>query len=320
MTGRCARHVASRVLLRLLAILSPAACAAQDLTPRAYFPAPVSANAVILTYAFATGDIVIDPAIPLTDVTGTVHSPVVSYYHAFSLAGRSANVTGSLPLAIADFRGKVNGEDRAAHRAGAGDIAVRLAVNLAGGPARTPAEFVKATPPRSLLGASLKVLLPAGQYDPTRLINIGSNRWAFKPELGYMRRVGVVLVEAYAGIWLFTANGDFLASAPGVQGAVRTQEPIAAWELHVSHDVTPRLWISGDVNYWRGGRTSVNGGPAAALNSNSRFGVTGSLPLTRRQSLKINYSDGLVVRTGGAFRVLSVAWLYGWLGLPFRKP
>jgi hypothetical protein len=215
--------------------------------------------------------------------------------------------------------GEVSGEQTEVHRAGMGDAMVRLAVNLRGGEARTPLEFEKAGPIRSVLGARLKVVMPTGQYDHTRLINLGTNRWAFKPEVGYARRVFRVIVEAYGGVWLFTANDDFLASHDEVQGDRREQAPIGALEVHVSYDVNPRLWISGDFNYWYGGRVSVNDDTRLlTLQSNSRLGVTVSVPvISRRQSLKISYSDGLIVRFGGKFKTLSVGWQYGWFGLPF---
>jgi hypothetical protein len=303
----------------IVAVL-PVAAGAQDLTPRAYLPTPVSSNAVILTYAIAKGDVLIDPTAPITDVTGTIHATVVSYYYGFGLAGRSANVTASLPITHAELRGTVIGENRTAHRRGIGDMVVRIAFNIAGAPARAPAAFVKAPPFKSLLGASVKVVAPTGQYDPTLLINIGTNRWAIKPEMAYGRRIGKFVVEAYGGVWFITANDNYFASAPGVQGATRTQAPIGAAEFHVSYDVRPRLWISADANYWRGGRTSVNGVPGErTLQANSRFGVTGSVPISRRQSLKISYSDGVVVRVGGDFKVLSVGWQYGWIGAPFRS-
>jgi hypothetical protein len=151
------------------------------------------------------------------------------------------------------------------------------------------------------------------------LINIGAHRWAFKPEIGYTGRPGSFVIDAFAGLWLFTANDEFGVSAANPQGARRTQDPIGAFELHVSYDVKPRLWISADVNYWRGGRTSVNGVEGSAtLFANSRLGVTGSVPLTRRQSLKISYSDGVIIRIGGNFQVLSVGWQYGWIGTKWK--
>lgn len=307
----------SLLVIALAILLLPAAGAAQDLTPRAYLSLPVSSNAIILTYAFSDGELVFDPTLPITDATGTIHTPVVSLYHTFDLFGRLTNVTGSVPMAIGDLRGNVSGEERAISRRGMADVVVRLAVNIAGGPALRLAEFVKTPPSRHVLGASVKVVAPTGQYDPARLINIGTNRWAFKPELGYTGKAGRFVLDAFAGIWLFTANDSFAVSDANPGGATRTQAPIGAFELHVSYDVKPRLWISADVNYWRGGRTSVNGVEGTGtLQANSRLGLTGSVPLTRRQSLKISYSDGVIVRIGGSFRVLSAGWTYGWVGKP----
>ena len=300
--------------------LLPAVCAAQELVPRAYFPAPVSSNALILTYGLSNGEILFDPTLPVTDASGTIHAPVVSYYHAFDFLGRSANVTGSLPFAVGNFRGMVDGADRAIRRAGMADVVARLAVNLAGGPALSLAESVKTRPSRSVLGASVKVIAPTGQYDPTRIINIGTNRWAVKPEVGYMGRAGRIVFDVYGGVWFFTANNAFAVTEARPEGNKRTQDPIGAFELHVSYDVKPRLWISADVNYWRGGRTSVNGVESGAtLQANSRLGLTGSVPLTGTQSLKVSYSDGVIVRVGGSFRVLTASWQYSWVGVRFLR-
>jgi hypothetical protein len=309
---------AARILCGLAACLAPALAAAQDLTPRAYFPAPVSSNFVILTYAYSVGELVFDPTLPITDARGTIHAPVLSVYHAFDLFGRSASVTGTLPFAIGDLRGSVSGEERAVTRRGMADAVVRLAVNVRGGPALPLSEFVKTPVSRNLFGASLKVVAPSGRYDPALLINIGTNRWAFKPEVGYTGRTGKFVFDAFAGVWLFTANDRFTVSEANPAGVTRTQDPIGALEFHVSYDVRPRLWISADINYWHGGRTSVNGVEGSrTLQANSRFGVTGSVPLSRRHSIKVSYSDGVVIRVGGNFRVLSAAWQYGWVGRRF---
>ena len=303
----------------LVTCLLPALCAAQDLTPRAYISVPITSNAVVLTYAFADGELVFDPTVPIEDAVGTIHTPVVTYIHQFSFFGRTANISGSLPFASGSFSGTVSGQDRSVHRGGLADPAVRFAVNLLGGPALTPAQFFKTPPPRSTLGASLKVIAPAGQYNPAFLINIGSNRWGFKPELGYTRRAGAVTLDMYAGVWFFTANDEFF-TAPGATPNVRTQTPIGAFEFHVSYDFKPRLWISADVNYWRGGRASVNGvANNETLQANSRFGVTGSVPLTSHQAIKVSYSDGFIVRIGGNYKILSMGWQYGWFGTPFKR-
>jgi hypothetical protein len=168
---------------------------------------------------------------------------------------------------------------------------------------------------KTLLGVSLKVVAPTGQYDPTKLINLGSNRWAFKPELGLSRRWGHWLLDAYGSVWLFTENPEFFSNneyVPGVQA--QTQDPIGVLETHLSYDIRPRFWVSLDANFWRGGRTRLNGVEnEATLQQSSRVGATLSLPLTRHQSLKLNYAQGAYVLFGGDFRSLSAPWQYSWI-------
>jgi hypothetical protein len=124
-----------------LVLLVPAQCAAQDLTPRAYFPTPVSSNAVIVTYAVSDGDVVFDPTLPVTDSSGTIHGAAVSYYYAFDFFGRSANLAATLPFAVGDVRGEVSGEESAVHRAGMGDADRRA------GTERIPHSFAEPSGP-----------------------------------------------------------------------------------------------------------------------------------------------------------------------------
>jgi len=302
----------------LIAVIAPSLCAAQDLTPRAYVVLPVESNAVIVTYAFSDGELLFDPTVPIEDAVGTIHASVLTYFYAFDFFGRSANISGSMPYLLGDFSGTVLGQDRAVRRQGFSDLPIRFAVNLVGGPALSAREFVKTPPPRATLGASVKVIAPTGKYNPEFAINIGTNRWSFKPEIGFTRHAGPVTLDMYAGVWFFTANNHYFTQA-GAAPNTRTQEPIGAFEFHVSYDVRPRLWISADVNYWRGGKASVNGAKNnSTLQANSRFGVTGSVPLTRHQAVKVSYSDGVVVRIGGNYKILSMGWQYSWLGMPFK--
>jgi hypothetical protein len=127
---------------------------------------------------------------------------------------------------------------------------------------------------------SLKVIAPTGQYDPTKLINLGSNRWSIKPELGVSQRWGHWMLDGYASVWIFTKNPDFFSRnefSPG--SSSQTQDPIAALETHLSYDVQPGLWVSLDANFWRGGRTSLDGVEnPETLQQSSRVGVTASFP------------------------------------------
>src|ERR1019366_5195855 len=220
---------------------------AQDLAPRAYVITPLHANAITLTYSFYDGSINYNGALPVSGATGTYSVPIFSYYHSFGLFGRSANVVASLPYGVGIFRGTAFGAEQHLSRSGLLDSAFRFSVNLKGGPAMPPQKFVK-WKQKVLLGASLKVVAPTGQYDPTKLINWGTNRWAFKPEFGYSERWGGKWVlDGYFGVWFFTTNRDFWSRNTFYAGTrSQSQNPIGAVEGHLSYDFKPRLWASVD--------------------------------------------------------------------------
>jgi Putative MetA-pathway of phenol degradation len=292
-------------------------CSAQDLSPRAYVITPIHWNAIILTYSFNDGSILFDPSLPITDSTGKLSVPSFSYYHGFSFFGRSANITASLPYAVGHFQGNVNGNQEKIYRSGLMDTVYRLSVNLRGGPAMPAKEFATWRQ-KLLVGASLKVVAPTGQYDPTKLVTPGANRWAFKPEIGLSRRWGHWVLDGYGGVWFFTTNSEFFShnqASPGTN--TLSQGPMGSLEMHLSYDVKARFWFSVDGNYWYGGNRSVNGIPSAnSLQSNSRIGGTASIPVNKHQSLKFSYSRGAVIRVGGDFQTVSAAWQYSWLGRP----
>jgi hypothetical protein len=299
------------------ALLACTACLGQDLSPRAYVITPIHSNAVVLTNSFFSGNLEFNGAVPITDATANVNVPILSLYHSFNFFGRSANFTASLPYGVGHFKGDVLGTETNVYRSGLFDSIFRIAINLKGGPAMDVGTFRKYQQ-KTVLGVSLKMVAPTGQYDPQRLINYGANRWAFKPEFGYSRRMGHWILDAHAGAWFYTRNQEFFsrnAYVPYVQ--VQTQKPIVAFEGHLSYDVKPRLWVSLDGNFWVGGRTSLNGVEnPVTLQKSSRLGVTGSLPLTRHQSMKLSYSKGAIKKFGGDYHNLSVAWQYSWFGRP----
>ena len=313
---RCLLAAAAVAVSAILA--APSSLRAQDLTPRAYLITPVRSNAVNLSYIFNDGELLFEGTVPITDATGRLSVPALSLYHSLSLFGRSANVTATLPYAVGNFEGTAFGAETSVYRSGLMDTVFRFAVNLVGGPAMELSEIRK-WQQKHLLGASLKIVAPTGQYDPTKLINLGANRWAFKPEVGYSGRFGGHwILDAYASVWFFTRNPEFFSRNQYVPGTNdQTQDPIAAIETHLSYDFKPRLWVSLDGNFWYGGRTSLSGVEnPATLQKSSRIGVTASFPITRRQSIKVGVAAGAYVRFGGDYKIASVAWQYSWLGSP----
>jgi hypothetical protein len=290
---------------------------AQDLAPRAYVVTPVRTSAVTLSNIFNDGNLLFEGTVPITGATGRLNVPALTLTHSLSVFGRSANVAATLPYGVGTFKGTVVGAEVEAYRSGLLDAVFRFAVNVKGAPAMGLADF-RQWQQKTLIGVSLKIVAPTGQYDPTKLVNLGGNRWAIKPEVGLSRRWGHWVLDGYASVWFFTRNPEFFsrnAYFPGTQD--QTQKPIVAIETHLSYDVRPRLWVSLDGNFWYGGRTSLNGVEnPATLQQSSRIGVTASFPITRRQSIKVGFADGAYVRFGGDYRIASLAWQYSWVGKP----
>jgi hypothetical protein len=300
------RSSGRRVAFGAVALLFGAASVrAQQLEPRAYAPSPVDVNIVGMPLLYQFGNVVTDPSLPIQNVDAKVGAAAVFYNRTFTFLGRSASALVAMPWVWAKVSGDVGEDRRSISRSGQGDLQLRLASNIFGGPALTPQEFAQAAP-RTTLGASLSVVAPAGQYDPTKLINIGNNRWAFKPELGFVQPVGKWSFEAYAGVWLFTVNPDFFG------GNRLTQDPIAALQAHVVYTFQPGLWLSVDGTWYSGGATQLNGAPQNERQDNTRIGATLAIPLGRHQLLKAAWAKGASVRVGQDFTTIGVTYQYRW--------
>ena len=281
-----------RFLLAATAAAAAVAAApvyAQDLTPRAYVITPLRSNAINLSYIFNDGELLFEGTVPITDATGRLNVPAISLYRSLNVSAAPPTSRPRCPYAVGNFKGTAFGAETSVYRSGLLDSVFRVSVNL-GRPRDGASEMrQRRWQQKQLLGASLKIVAPTGQYDPTKLINLGANRWALKPELGYSGRWGHWVVDAYAAVWFFTRNPEFFSRnqyVPGTQD--QTQDPIGAFETHLSYDFRPRLWVSLDGNFWYGGRTSLDGVEnPATLQKSSRIGVTSSFPVTGHQSIKV---------------------------------
>jgi outer membrane putative beta-barrel porin/alpha-amylase len=300
---RAARSAATAALL--VGALS-AGVTAQDMEPKAYSASPVGANFLVAAFNASSGSIVTDEALPLADVNAHVRGLGIGLGHTFNLFDKLALASATMPYAWATVTGKIQEQAAETHRSGLADARLKFSINLRGNDAMTAREFM-AAPRRMIIGASLTAVAPAGQYYPTKLINIGANRWAYKPELGVSVPKGKWDIDAYGGVWLFADTSDYF---PGT--ARKSQSPIVAIQGHASYTVRPRLWIAADGTWYSGGSVQVNDGPPSASLNNSRLGVTTSLPIGRRYSLKVAYTSGVIVRTGTNFRTVAVGWQMLW--------
>lgn len=278
---------------------------AQELEPGAYSVSPVGVNIIAVANNFQGGDVAFDPAGPIEDAEATINTTAVAYVRTFDWLGRFASFGVVAPFAAGHIQGRYIGEFREVDRVGLADPRVRFAINLKGAPAMDLKAFA-AYRQKTNVGVSLVVSLPLGQYDPTKVINLGSNRWGFKPEVGLSRAIGKWTLDVYGGVWLFTDNDDFFG------GRLRQQDPIGSAQVHVLYTFKPRLWAAFNANFYTGGRTIVDGSLNFDLQRNSRLGGTLSIPLDPRQSLKLAYSRGAYTTIGADFHSIVGAYQYVW--------
>jgi hypothetical protein len=266
----------------------------------------VGTQFVLFTFTYQSGDVLTDASLPLQDVRVKLNVGSVAYGRTFGIARRQANAMVLFNYVKGRASGTVFEEQQAITRSGLSDMRVRFSMNLIGGPALTPQEFA-AYKARTLIGTSLTIIAPTGQYDPNRLVNIGSNRWSFKPEIGLSTPVGRWTLEVAGGVWLFTPNNNFFG------GLRREQRPIVSVQASVIYTIRRRMWVSGNATYYTGGGTVINGVDKETEQKNSRGGVTFSWPLSQRQSIKVVWAKGLTARFGGNLNTISVGWQYAWV-------
>jgi len=299
------RHIV-RAAFAIIAFGACAAASAQDIEPRAYSNAPVGVNFLIVGYANTRGDLSFE-TLPLTNAELHASSAVFAYARALDLWGKSGKFDVIAPYTwlsgTADFAGQrverdVNGFN---------DPRFRLSVNLYGAPALTREEF-RQYKQDLIIGASLQVSPPLGQYDDTRLINLGTNRWSFKPEIGISKARGPWTLEFAAAATLYTTNNDFFG------GNTRSQDPLYSMQGHVIYGFSSGIWASLDATYFTGGRSTLNGTINNDLQQNWRTGATLAVPVNAYQSIKFYASSGVSARTGNNYDLLGVAWQVRWGG------
>jgi hypothetical protein len=295
----------------LLTLFIAMASTAQDLDPRAYVKAPVCGTLLIVGYAHSEGGVVTDPTLPLEDLKAKVNSATLGLVRTFSVAGLSGQVLVVQPYSWATASAQVNGQSQEATRSGFADLRARLSVLLLGGKAVSLRNYAKDST-RTLLGASLTIVAPTGQYFSDKLINLGTRRWSFKPEVALSQKMGKRwMLDVYTGLWVFTANHSFY---PGT--SERTQEPLMAFQAHLSYTITPRTWVAFNSTFYAGGQSSVDNIIKDDRQSNVRLGATLAVPVGKRSILKLAYNRGAVVRVGANFSTVSVGLTSSWFGQP----
>ena len=280
---------------------------AQEIEPRAYSNVPVGMNFLVVAYAHATGGYATDPSLPLENADLRTDAVLLGYARSIGMAGGSGKLDVVLPYVWLEGTADLVGTPQQRRVAGFGDARVRISWNFIGAPALSLGEFASYRQ-ETIVGVSVQASLPLGQYDETRLVNLGTNRWWLKPEVGVSHAAGQWTFEGAVAATVFGENDEYF------NGRSREQDPIYSVVCGVIYGFSRGKWVALHGNYYTGGRTSVDGVEGDDLQQNSLLRVTAAWPLNARDSLKFFAGTGVSTRTGTDFDTFSIAWQRRWGG------
>jgi hypothetical protein len=281
-----------RKLLIVLILISPwlpGRASAQDLEPRRWSHLPVGQNMLGLGYIYTDANVFFNPALSISDASSRINSLGLTAIHSFDLAGKSARFSALLPYSSGQWVGNVGGEFRIIDRKGAGDPRLRFSVNLYGAPALSGEEFTQYRTQHAIntvVGASLAVTLPLGRYCDDCLINIGTNRWSLRPQMGVVHTRGPWSFELTGSVFLFSDNNNF------VDSAILKQDPLYTLQTHVIYNFKPRTWISFGSAYGKGGRIRIDQQDTLFEVDNWVWSASFAFPIGKSQSLRLAWLSG----------------------------
>jgi len=280
---------------------------ATDIEPRAYVNTPVGVNFLLVGYAYSNGGLSTSGSAPLKDAHLNVDTEVLAYAHSLDVWGKSGKFDVILPYSELSGNALVAGQRRVRNVSGFNDPLFRFSVNFYGAPALSVQEFANYRQDL-LIGASIQVSAPLGQYDKDKLVNLGNNRWFVKPDIGISKAWGPLTLELSTGLYVFTKNDDYYG------GTTLSQDPISSTQVHASYSLGRGVWAALSWTYDYGGRTTIGGVPNEDVQHNSRLGATLALPVNRNNSIKFFANRGVHTTAGTSYDLVGILWQYRWGG------
>lgn len=304
MAGTGKSPLATAALLAVLLLFAWPSLA-QELEPRTYANTAVGVNLAGAVVGISRGNVLLDPALPIADLDGDVAYGILQYLRSFGLLGQSTKVNVLVPFTDGNWTGTLDGEPRRRDATGFGDARLTLEWNFVGAPAMTAREL-RNYDQKTIVGASIRVIAPTGDYDDTKLINLGSNRWSYRLELGASRAFGAWAIEGIGAVWAFGNNDAFF------NGNYLQQDELWVVKTHLVYSFRPGFWIGAGVGYGNGGRTIVNGVPRDNRQENWRIGATIAYPFNKQHGISLTLGSGFNQGAGADFDTIALGYRFAW--------
>lgn len=278
---------------------------AGEIEPRSYVNTPVDINFALAGYVYSDGGLSTASSLPIEDAEFQTHTGIIAYVRTLDVWGNSGKVDMVLPYSKLSGTASLAGRPQQRNISGLNDPLFRFSVNFFGSPALSVEEF-SSFQQDLIIGASVQISAPLGQYDPDKLVNLGSNRWFIKPDIGISKAWGPLTVELSTGVSFYSPNQDYLG------GRTLKQDPLSSSQVHITYNFGRGIWgaLSGTYDY--GGRTSIDGVRSDELTRNSRVGATLAFPVSRKSSIKLYASTSVHTSIGSDFNLAGVVWQHRW--------
>jgi len=149
-------------------------------------------------------------------------------------------------------------------------------------------------------GFSPYFFFPTGNFDKTKVINIGGNRLAVEPEIMFGQRYQMFNLELVGNVTLYGDSNDHLNPTTGTTFN-ESQDPTFGLAVHATMDISPIVYLGASYYFFNNGAIKVSGTdvevtPSQTVHS-ARF--SWAIRLEKASLLLLQYNQDFHV-TGGA--------------------
>ena len=283
---KCVSSFARVGLLVLLFLLLVSPSFADELEPRRWAHLPINTNFAGTAYAYTEADIGLDPVLKIEDVDMELDTWALKYIRTFSLFSKTARIGVLQAYQEGEWSGLLDGVPKTVNRSGWSDTFVRFAINLYGAPPLQGKEYAAyraAQKVETIVGAGFSVQLPTGDYMDDKLINLGTNQYTFRPQLGVIHTRGNWSLETTGTVAFHTDNTDFY------NGKKLENDPLYTLQSHLIYTFRPGVWGSASGGYSYGKRSTVDGVEKDDRKEFLAWAFSFGFPISRHLGAKVAY-------------------------------